>query len=274
MKRTPWILWAGAACLAAMPALAQFTPEELAERDRWESFLETAEIVAAEQMSQSEGVTEPYKLTLRQGDVERHALWKNARGRMGGFWEGWQYEVAAYRLDKYLGLGMVPPTVERRFREEPGSAQLWVQAWSNMMEVTDKKLSPPPEKIRDWNNATYLQRAFDNLVANTDRHMRNILVTEDWRMILIDHSRAFRVGKRHTKRLIFDERSRGGPKLMKRLPRRFVEKLRALDLETLKGVVGEYLSESEMEAVLARRDLMLEAIERQIAKNGEAAVLY
>ncbi|NIM62696.1 MAG: hypothetical protein GTO30_13955, partial [Acidobacteria bacterium] len=121
---------------------------------------------------------------------------------------------------------------------------------------------------------TYLQRAFDNLIANEDRHSKNILLTEDWRMILIDHSRSFRFSKRHQTKLIFTDKHREGPKPMKRLPKEFVEKVKALDLETLNGLVGEYLTENEISAVLARRELMLKEIDRLIDENGERATLY
>lgn len=101
----------------------QFLPEELAQREQWEEFLTSAEVVGSRQMVGPEAVTSPWVLTLKRGDVTHRGLWKNAQGRMGGYWEGWTYEIAAYRLDKYLGLGLVPPTVERRFREERGSCQ-------------------------------------------------------------------------------------------------------------------------------------------------------
>ncbi|MCK7469675.1 MAG: hypothetical protein MZU95_01865 [Desulfomicrobium escambiense] len=48
-------------------------------------------------------------------------------GVRGGFWEGWKYEIAAYVLDKLLGLGMVPPTVEKAMAGRPGSCQLWIE---------------------------------------------------------------------------------------------------------------------------------------------------
>ena len=34
-------------------------------------------------------------------------------------------------------------------------------------------------------------KAFDNLILNTDRNAQNMLIDEDWHIVLIDHSRAF-----------------------------------------------------------------------------------
>ena len=34
-------------------------------------------------------------------------------------------EIAAHELDKLLGLNMVPPTVERRYKGDMGAAVMW-----------------------------------------------------------------------------------------------------------------------------------------------------
>ncbi len=214
-------------------------------------------------------MTLPFKLTLRAGGREESGLWKNPKGRMGGYWEGWQYEIAAYLLDKHLGLDMVPPTVERWHNNSRGALQLWVEHWISGREKAEQKISVPGPKLPNWNRRTYLQRAFDNLIGNEDRHLGNILITEDWRVILIDHSRSFRTGKRFTKKLIY-----GDDKPMKSLPRSFVEKVRALDAATIKEVTGEHLTDGEIEAVMARKALILAAIDERIASAGEAAMLY
>lgn len=255
--------------IAGTPAWAQFTQEEIAQRPEFEKFLVNAEIVDSEQMGQSEGVTRPYRLTLREGSIQNDALWKNPSGRMGGFIEGWKYEIAAYNLDKYLELGMVPPTAERRFHGNLGSINLWVDVWIDGREKQEKKIAVPGPKLVNWNRMTYLQRAFDNLIGNEDRHLGNVLITEDWRMLLIDHSRSFRTTKAYTKKLQFDKK-----KPMKRLPRALVEKIKNLDEATLRSVVGETLTNKEIEAVMARQQLMLDEFDRLLSDEGEAAFLY
>ena len=252
----------------------QFLPEELAQRENWETFLEKAEVVASQQLVGPEAVTSPWVLTLKLGDVTHRGLWKNPEGRMGGFWEGWNYEIAAYRVDKLLGLGMVPPTVERRFEGDRGSCQYWVDDCISLREREEKGIKMPPIKIFPWNRATYLQRLLDNLIANEDRHQNQILITKDWRMILIDHSRSFRTSGKFVKSLLFSARSPEGPMLMSELPRAVVDRVRALDFAAIRQAVGSYLSDEEIRAVLIRRDLILEEIGRLIKANGEAKVLY
>jgi hypothetical protein len=256
------------------PAPLQFTADELKQRESWEDFLRTAEIVSSEQLGGTVAVTRPWVLTLKKGEVTHRGLWKNAQGRMGGYWEGWTYEIAAYQLDKHLGLGMVPPTVERRFRGERGSCQYWIDDSMSLRDRDEKRIKMPLAKNFSWNRATYLQRLFDNLIANEDRHTNNVFIAPDWRMILIDHSRSFRTSGRFVKTLLFSAKNPEGPKLMSELPRAVVDRVRGLDFAGIKAVVGEYLTDAEIEAVLVRRDLILQEIDRLIKVNGEAKVLY
>jgi len=253
---------------------AQFLPNELAEQESWEDFLATAEITGWVHMTEQEGVTTPWKLTLKKGDIARDGLWKKVEGRPQRFLEGWQWEIAAYRLDKYLGLNMVPPTIERRFRGDRGSLQLWVESEMSFGKMVEKKIKVPPVKIFSWNRGVSLQRLFDNLIGNEDRHTNNILVTKDWRLILIDHSRSFRTASKFMENLIFTAKSPGGPMEMSELPRAIVERIKTLNFEIIKSVVGEYLTDNEIKAVLKRRDLILVEIDNLIRKYGEAEVLY
>jgi len=97
------------------------------------------------------------------------------------------------------------------------------------------------------------------------------LITEDFRMLLIDHSRSFRTSGKFTKKLIYSKKTKDE---MKQLPADFVAKLRALDHSSIKQVVEGYLTDKEIEAVLTRRDLILKEVEERIAKLGEDKVLY
>ncbi len=271
MKKT-WLaaVLGGLSLLWVSALFAQLIPEELAQQAQWEDFLKTAKVVGEKQFGGEEAVTSPWKLTLQQGDFTHYALWKNARGRQKGYIEGWQYEIAAYRLDRLLGLDMVPPTVERRFHDDLGSCQYWIDDTMSLRDKVQKKIKTPSYKVFGWNRATYLQRFFDNLIANEDRSEGNVLITKDWRMILIDHSRTFRTWKK----LLYTEKHPEGPKLMSELPRAIVEKTKALTFDSIKGAVGDYLTDDEIKTMLVRRDLILAEIDKLIKKNGEANVLY
>ena len=260
-------------CLFSSSA-AQFTTEEMAQRENWEDFLRTAEIIKEEKNEDRRIIDAYWRLTLEKDGINRMVLWKNPEGRIYGFLEGWKWEIAAYRLDKYLDLNMVPPTVEREFHGERGSCQLWETAEMDMYTKLKEEIEIPQDRMDSWNKAIYLQRAFDNLIANYDRNQFYTLITKDWRIILIDHSRSFGTTNRYTTELIYTEKHRDGPKVMEQLPRIFVEKIRALNFELLREIVEEYLTDEEIEAVLLRRDLILKEIERLIGERGEDKVLY
>jgi hypothetical protein len=253
-------------------SLAQFTSEEIAERAKWEEFLVSAEIVEEKQIGS--GVeTAPWRLSLEKDGIKRGALWKNPEGTVSGYEESWKWEIAAYRLDKYLGLNMVPPTVERGFRGKRGSCQLWVTVEMDLRKKAREKIETPSDKVYSWNNAIYLTRAFDNLIANKDRHQGSILVTKDWRLILIDHSRSFGTSKKFTTELIYSG-EKNDSEIMRRLPRALIEKLKVMNSELVKEIVGNYLTDKEIQAVLMRRDLILKEIAGLIKKHGEDDVLY
>jgi hypothetical protein len=58
------------------------------------------------------------------------------------------------------------------------------------------------------------------------------------------------------------------------MPKDLFEKTEALTYEMIKGFAGDTLSEDEIQAVLARKELIIQHINKLIEKNGEANVLY
>ena len=224
-------------------------------------------------------MTKPFKLFLKKGDWESAAAWKNPSGVMDGALEGWQYEIAAYRLDKLIGLNMVPPAVERDFKGRAGALILWAENKYSLEDLFDHRIRIPDSAQDHTQKMNWLTRAWDSLIANEDRTQQNILYTEDWRMVLIDHSRSFRSTRKFAERLMFGKRGlkmsqQGNPFLFRRLPRWFVEKASGLSFESVKAAVGEYLTDKEIRAILARRDLLLEEVDEMVREQGEAAVLY
>jgi len=273
-KLTMSVFAVAGVCLALVPARAQFTAAELAERPAWEDFLRDAEIVERVQLSLDEGVTRPWKLTLRRGDTVRHALWKDPSGVRGGFWEGWKYEIAAYALDKFLGLGLVPPTVEKAMDGRPGSCQLWIEDTERYYDLLAARRDLDAFRTEAWAKAGYLAQFFDDLAGNSDRHVRNILVRPDRRVVLIDHSRAFRTTRSFVEDIPFSAKNVPPANLMRKLPRDLVERTRGLTEAGLREALGGLLTDEEIRAVLARRGLLMAEVRRICETFGEADVLY
>jgi len=250
----------------------QFNEEELAQRNEIEEFLKTAEITKAVDIG--EGVTKPYRLYLTKGEIVGCGCWKNPSGVQKGFIEGWQYEIAAYEMDKLVGLNMIPPTVEREYKGKRGSLQHWITSEMSDLERLERGIDIPPDKLESWTKQKYLARAFDCLVANEDRTQQNIRYTADWRTILIDHSRSFRSSDEFRKRLVLGKNGLLAQKLFRTLPRIFVDEIRILDFDSIKAAAGAYLNDKEIQAVLERRDLLISEIEEMIKERGESSVLY
>ena len=108
-----------------------------------------------------------------------------------------------------------------------------------------------------------MMRVFDELIQNKDRNGGNIVWTSDWKMWLIDHTRAFRTGKELTKS---DD--------LNRCDRAFLEHLRQLTPAALDQATETVLTKVEREALIARRDELVRHYQQRIAQAGESNVLF
>jgi hypothetical protein len=221
-----------------------------------EEYLRTAPVERIEQVPI--GVTKPRRIFFAPGGLAESATFKALpMGRRSGFWEAHRSEVAAYELDRLLGLDMVPVTVERHVEQEMASVQLWVEG-CRMVKDVDQSACPKPA---EWARQVCRQRVFDNLVANIDRNAGNMLVDDAWNIVLIDHSRAF------------GSNSMPFEKEMTRLDRGLFARLKTLDEAGLMERVRPWLlSDGMARDILKRRDKIVARFERLARERGEAAV--
>lgn len=251
--------WAQAAATAATGATGTVAPATvgskiwLGRESEFEEYLKVAKVARIEDVPV--GVTKPKRCFLEEGGLVASIVFKALMpSRDTGYWESYKAEIAAYELDKLVGLGMVPPTVERKVDGLTGSAQLWVE---NVTLLKDRDPSTAPD-VAAWNRQVYRQRVWDNLTGNIDRNQGNLLVDQAWNLILIDHSRAFTA----TSKMPFP---------MTKIDREFLDKLRALDEVTLKTRLGKLLFDGP-KPLLKRRDKIVEHFDKLLAQYGEAAV--
>ena len=156
-------------------------------------------------------------------------------------------EVAAYRLDRQLGLGLVPVTVEREVQGQRGVLQGRPLKWVSQADVQRQSLSGG-----GWCSTEpqfQLVYAFDTLIGNEGRTSESLLFDSDeWFVYVTSHERAFGTTK-------------GLPEYLKAKPptpgAEIHRRLKALDEPNLKSALGDLLSARELKAIIQRRDSLL-----------------
>ncbi len=258
------------ACVSPVPAEEPFGLPLKGEAA--ETFLRTAEVIRKKAIGT--GITHPEQYTLTDGTSTHKAVWKTidefkrgitsleGGGVIVDFADSYKHEIAAYELDKVLGTGLVPPTVERRFGHTTGSLQMWVEGAMTEADRKQKKTAPPDPQA--WNEQMYKVRLLHQLTDNTDyRNIRNVLSDPSFRVYAVDFSRAFTI--------YADLR---GEKELVRFSRSVLEALKGLDRPSLDAKLGRWLGGPQIEGILKRRDKILALAAKSVAEQGEAAVLY
>jgi len=232
-----------------------------------EQFLQKAKVVERHKLGS--GITNPDKVTLELNGVTRQAIYK----KVDQSYDSWHFEVAAYHIDKLLGLGRVPPTVERSIGGRTGCLQLWVEG------TTLAKFEGTPTDLDDWHLQVSVMWLFDDLIANIDRHMNNAIVTPDFALAFIDNSKTFRSHKELLNDLNrgatgtqarywlvpYDKDRREYPT---RYPPALIERLRALTKQEIKKALSPHVYGSAVDRVLERRQLILTRLDEMAAPAG------
>jgi len=245
----------------ARPAVAADTQLTRAQK---EEFLLNAKVVKAQ--NAAKGITDTQRATLTDGTLthdasiqthdEFQAKAELPSGTEFNFKDTWMFNLAAYKLDRLLGLNMIPVTVERRYEGKSGSFTWWVDdVTMDEGERTKKKAEAPDSD--NWNDQMHIVRVFDQLIYNEDRNLGNLLIDKSWQIWMIDHTRAFRTLPNLRE-----------PKNLARCDRDLLAKLKQLNTETLTKELGKYLRPLEIKGLLARRDRIVKAF----ADKGPSAL--
>jgi hypothetical protein len=235
-----------------------------------ENFLTTARVVERKRLGL--GVTNPVRLLLEWDGVRLHAQFQavdetRSRARMASgevenrFRDSYKFNIAAYRLGLVLGMDNIPPSFPRAVDRRPGAVTVWIEDTRTELERLERDERPPqPQR---WVREVIRMQLFDELIATTDRNQGNILFDEEWKLWLIDHTRAFR-GRAEL----------AEPEAIESCDRRFWSALRDVSDERLRATVEPWLSTRETDALLARRQLLVERIEELLRTLGEERVLH
>ena len=226
-----------------------------------EEYIKVAEIESIKDIGI--GVTKPQKATLKPGGPIEAIAWKHIPPkRYQGYWESYKSEIAAYELDKLLGLGISPRRSKSGSRGILGAAIMWCPDVKSFKDTGGPPKNIPPQQVLRWNKQIIRTKMFDNLIYNMDPNLGNWLVDPAWNLILIDHTRSFTTERKMTH------------EDMKRIDTELWAKMEALTEESLQAAVGEWIGKREIKAMLERRDKMREIIANLVktTEGGEAAV--
>ncbi len=239
------------------------TDEEVME------FMRTARVVSVREIG--EGVTRPEVVMLEKEGIQMRARFQSHDERKDvarlrsrteiGFRDTYLFNIAAYQLGVMLGLDNIPPSIRRRVMGKSGSLRPWVEKTMTDKQRQAQKIVAP-ELLR-WNRQMYRMWLFDELIANTDRNQGNFLIDEGWNVWIIDHTRAFRRGKKLMR-----------PEGIPQFDRKLWDKILVLDEKEVKTRLKKWLSGSEIKAIFKRRDQLAKHIQKLVDERGEAQIFY
>ncbi|HKU23999.1 MAG TPA: hypothetical protein VJQ54_00940 [Candidatus Sulfotelmatobacter sp.] len=262
------LVFAWVVCITGSLAFAADEPS--LTKEQMQHFLLTAKVL--DSRDAKKGVTNTKRLTLSDGTLthdasfqaidEHKATMQFVTGTEINFVDSYKNNIAAYALAELLGIeDMLPVYVERKWGGHTDSLSWWLPVKMDEVDRHRQKLTAPDADA--WNNQMYKIRVFDQLVADADVNLTNVLIGEDWRIWRIDFTRAFRLNKELK-----------NPKDLVRCDRQLLEKLKSLDANHLTETVKPYLNRDQVKAVMTRRDKIVAVFQNLIAEKGESEVLY
>jgi len=153
---------------AARPAIALIASTDAEQ----EAFLKEAKVLKT-RAAGGGGITGALRATLLQGELQHDALVQTIdeekpfldlpRGRELEFRDSYKNNVAAYRLDRLLGLGMVPVSVVRVHEGKRAGFTWWVDdVLMDEKARLAKKIGAPD--VEQWNRQMWVVRLFDQLI--------------------------------------------------------------------------------------------------------------
>ncbi len=234
-----------------------------------EKFLEEAEVTESRKVTRGEQHAELCE--MKGNDLKMRAIFKDVE-------EGpateersnparYQHEIAAYWLDQRLELDMVPVAIPRKHTEtgKEGCLRVLLERATDLVSI--KKMGNLEEASRDeiiqavamefgvdeaeLRHQVTEARVFDALIGNHDRQDEDKLFdASKSHVALTDHERAFSLSTE------IDSESLLNP--CDAVDGSLEHGLRSLDRDELQSNLGDYLSEAQIDALLTRRDKLIE----------------
>jgi hypothetical protein len=243
--------------------------------DQQLEFLRTARVINSRPIGK--GITGSLRLTLSDGTFTHDAAFQSVddrasdedrrqlRKRAGelNFVDSYKYNIAAYRIARLVGLGdMMPATVPRSYGGFNGSLTWWVDDVLMDEAEREKNNTQPPSPLA-FTRERMKMVVFGELVGDVDRNKGNVIYTKDWRVIMIDFTRGFRLNPelRH-------------PHLLTMIERDLWQQIQQLSRDAVRKAVGDFLTAPETSMLMERQKALVAHYTQLIRERGEKAVLY
>ena len=190
---TAGLMWPGTSTAQEANPFESWTDQQK------EEFLQAAEVTKLTKLKV--GVTKSQHAALILDGVSHKAhfqsidvfkpVFQGPQGTELNFRDSYKFNIAAYRLDRLIGLKLVPVSVGKRIRRRDGAATWWIDD-ALMTERERRREGTTPPNAVDWNDQMYNIRVFNELIYNVDPNLGNVVITEDWMPWPIDFTRSFR----------------------------------------------------------------------------------
>jgi hypothetical protein len=231
-----------------------------------EEYLSRAKIVARTEMSRG-------GLSVEIWELEDEGL--KLRGVFKDIEEGppsperaaprrYRHEVAAYELDRILDIGLVPVAVVREEEGRRGALRRMAETALDLVSIRtyqDLEEASAEETIRtvaeayaldpeDLERQVIQARVFDGLIGNLDRpDVDTLIAPAEGRVVLVDQDEAFGLTTELDATLLSPCRP---------IPADLRIYLSMLNAEELQSDLGDSLTAAQIDAILKRRDRILE----------------
>ena len=156
-------------------------------------------------------------------------------------------DVAAFRLDRMLGLYMVPVTVRREYEGRQGTLQ-FVPA--EVLSEHERVVNEIEGRFHcSLDKQTHSMQVFDALIHNSVRSPESMLYSpKEWMLLLVDHNKAFSTENE----LPANPESSGMT-----VGNQWRQALQDIDDETLESALGDTLNKNQLAALAKRRDELI-----------------
>lgn len=257
--------------------------------DAWEKLVRRAKVVESKPLG---GASKPERLTLKGPNGERLTVLFKRDGD-GSFFDvaSAKAEIAAYEVDRLLGLNATPAARSFEWDGTKGSIHPWIEHTVPALSPTEIRgavrdakgnLYSPERRLRETHTLAHPRKpadlvAFDKLVSNHDRHQANFAFRRaPGRFELLQEEKLVD-GKRvkQAKIVAFDHglafSARGSTRTVREWPEgvseQFLARLEKTSPEEFTKRLGPYLSRKRLQHFLRRREAALEAYrERQTSR--------